>query len=255
MPAPSPAAQPESTDPTPSISQPQSTSPAPPVRGHGIPRLALCVRDGDAAGNWKPLRDLIPHSVRALIPVGKLEKLPEGIAKGWDQRCALIDSLPLPSLHGLDWLMPSLPLQEWHDRYLSLLRHREWTSAPADPSQDWRIPALAVRQVEDLVVPPASPLHDDLVVSPSPQTWIAWTPPQNQDSQPQPFLLLTASPETLMQSEIRRVMHLQSGLTVSLTVGSACLLVDQDDQEHLCRLFQHQGRVFTEAESPTTTPS
>lgn len=255
MPAPSPAAQPESIDPTPNTSQPQSTSPAPPVGGPGIPRQALTVRDADAAGNWKPLRDLIPHSVRALIPVAKLDKLQEGIAKGWDQRCALIDSLPPPSLHGLDWLMPSLPLREWHDRYLSLLRHREWISTPQDPSQDWRIRALAVRQVDDLVVPPASPQHDDLVVSPSPQTWIAWTPPLNQEHDPQPVLLLTASPETLMQSEIRRVMHLQSGLTVSLTVGSACLLVDQDDQEHLCRLFQHQGRVFTEAESLTTTPS
>ena len=255
MSAPSPAG-PGNPAPTPTASLPPTASHGPhgPLMvGREIKMLVLNEQDArDAAASWGQLREWLPPSVRESIPPEKLAKLPETIAKGWTQRCALIDRIPIPNL-GPEWLLPSLPLQAWHDQYLSHLRYREWISTPANPSQDWRIKALTVRQVDDLVVPPGSPQHAEVVVTPSPQTWLALTPPVSHEADPQPFLLLSVNPESIKQTEVPRVTHLKSGRTVTLTVGSACFLMDQEEDLHLCRLFQHQGRVFVEG-SPTMTP-
>ena len=247
-----PAALVPAADPTP------VTAPSLRLADRGIPSRILDIRAEDRMHYWKQLLPLVPQPVREVILAVKRQALqddhiPEPLPKAWAMRSSLLEALPLPSLQGLDWLFPPLPLLGWQEAYQASLRLAEWTSSPPDPRQDWRVLALTHRGPDDLVVEPARPKHLRLVVEPGPQTWLAWLATQ-KTSDPQPCLVMAATEETLMEGGIRRLCHLSSGQTLSATIAGSCLLLEDledEDQRQLCRLLHHQRRVLSEAPLPS----
>lgn len=244
--------QPDAPEPT--AGQPPIAAQRSPQPDRG-PSLAALADPVEGPKEWKHLFSACPQSVRLACqtaghPMLEERLLPQ-IVSAWNLRSAPLEKLPAPSLKGLDWLFPSLPLAEWQRAYVESLRLSEWCSSPEDPRQDWRFKAMTHRGQDDLVLDQVQPQHPPLIVEPGPQTWLLWTvQSEGRKDQPEPCLLLAATEETVMQGEIRRSFHLHSGLTVALMVeGNSLLLEDQEDAGllQLCRLLQHQRRVFSEA--------
>ena len=234
---------------------------APIPEGPGIPSHALLCGGSpkDRLHHWQRMHSLIPCSVLAAIQDAKLpampsDRIPTNVPEAWSMRSSRLDILPCPNLAGLEWAFPELPLAEWHRRYQEKLLLLEWQSSPQDSKEDWRFLAQTHRGgVKDQVVEPAQPQHPPLEVAPGPQTWLSWLGGQGQEAQP--FLILMATEETLVRGDLRRLHHLDSGQSLSVSIATDSLLLDleDDNQIQLCRLFQDQRRVFMESPPDTST--
>lgn len=199
---------------------------------------------GHAEANWRQAFASIPLEVQSLLLKSRCtpDTLPPWLNPAWTSRSSRLGIQASPGP-----LFPPLP-KEWAEQYTAMLAQKEWETAPRDPRQDWRFLAMS-NQHGEWTTEPAEPRHPPLLIAPGPQVWLTWTALSHRDAPSEAVLLLCATPDAPKRGEVLRVWHQQSGWerTMSLIEDSLHLEASDDpDMIAICRLLQHQGRIFTE---------